>query len=88
MGELGVGGMVFFILLCISLFVALISNVRGGLYKGSLFDLRAGMLSIIIANAFAFVISAQIYSDLFVMSIISMCVGFVLSGKNADKTKV
>ena len=88
MGELGVGGMVFFILLCISLFVALISNVRGGLYKGSLFDLRAGMLSIIIANAFAFVVSCLIYSDVFVLSIISMCTGFVLSGKNVDKTKV
>ena len=88
MGELGVCGLVFFVLLCISLFVAMLSSIRGGLHKGNLFDLRAGILSIIIANAVAFVVSAQIFSDLFVLSVISMCVGFVLSGKSVDNTEV
>ena len=87
-GELGAAGLFFFILLCLSLFVALISNIRGELYKGNLFDLRAGIISIIIANAFAFVVSAQVFSDLFIISIISMCVGFVLSGKSLSETKV
>jgi hypothetical protein len=88
MGELGVCGLVFFVLLCISLLIALISNIRGGLYKGGMFDLRAGLISIIIANAVAFIVSAQIFSDLFVLSIISMCVGFVLSGKGLSESKV
>jgi len=88
MGELGVCGLVFFVLLCISLLIALISNIRGGLYKGGMFDLRAGLISIIIANAVAFIVSAQIFSDLFVLSVISMCVGFVLSGKSVDNTEV
>ncbi len=87
MGELGGVGLIFFILLCISLLAALISNIKGRLYKGHLFDLRAGIISIIFANAFAFVVSAQIFSDLFVISIISMCVGFVLSGKSLSETK-
>ncbi|MBT3881002.1 MAG: hypothetical protein HOI47_12405 [Candidatus Scalindua sp.] len=66
----------------------MLSSIRGGLHKGNLFDLRAGILSIIIANAVAFVVSAQIFSDLFVLSVISMCVGFVLSGKSVDNTEV
>lgn len=88
LGELGVGGTVFFLLLCLSLFTAIISIIREKVSSDSLYYLRAGLISIIVANAFAFVVSAQIYSDLFVLSIISMYAGFVLSGKNADKTKV
>ena len=88
LGELGVGGVVFFLLLCLSLFTAIISIIREKVSSDSLYYLRAGLLSIIVANAFAFVVSAQVYSDLFITSIISMCVGFVLSGKSVGKTKV
>ena len=89
MAELGVGGVIFFILLCIRLFGALLSNIRGKLSRrDGMFDLRAGLLSIIVANGISFVVSAQIFSDLFVLSIISISVGFVLSGKALDVTKI
>jgi hypothetical protein len=89
MVELGVLGLFFFLLLCRRLFYSLLSNFRRDSYiDGKYFDLRAGLLSIIIANAGAFVVSAQIYSDLFILSIISMCVGFVLSGRASIQTNV
>ncbi len=88
MAELGAGGLIFFLLLCLSLAGALISNIRGGLHKNRLSNLRAGLLCIILANAVSFVISSQIFSDLFVLSIISICMGFVLSGKSQDIAEV
>lgn len=88
MGELGVIGMVSFLLLVVSLATALTSNLRGESYKDGLFDLRAGLLSIAVANAAAFVVSAQVYSDLFVLSFLSMCIGFVLSGKRLREITV
>ena len=89
MGELGVLGMFFLLLLFRHLFGSLISNFRRDPDSNSSFSaLRAGLFSIVVANGAAFVISAQVYSDLFVLSIISMCIGFVLSGRALSQMNV
>ena len=89
MGELGVLGLFFFLLLFRRLFGSLILNFRRDPDNNSSFsDLRAGLLSIVAANGASFVVSSQVYSDLFVLSIISMCIGFILSGRALSQTNV
>ena len=85
--ELGVGGLVFFILLCISLLKVLYENIRGMSLTDDLFYLHAGLVSIIVANAAAFIVSSQIYGDVNILIFFSMFLGFSSSQLSSREFK-
>jgi hypothetical protein len=80
LAELGVPGLVLLLWLAISLLRYLwtvLTTIRKD--APALFDLTAGMMAFLFANAAVYIIAHQVFGDLFVLTLLGFFLGFILA---------